>query len=946
MQNNKTRLAFMASVLAIPLMANAHGRIDGIAIQKTGKGVEVQIEGKDLDDPIAMFTNSNTVFSLEFSAKLLSKPSKSQVWINGLQTIQTTQLSSSPMRVRMQFRFQAGMKADVTKTGTGISLQFNPEDVSLGGIVTKVSNASNKNLLMGLAAQPFAVSQKLAPHVTDHTKSTHATKTAPAKSTPKQSGHEKATPVKVASTKPATKAPATTSTYKVPAAPTKQVSASAGSSEGRVTLDVVDTNVVFILKSLAQQTGSNIVTSPDVTGKLSVRLNNVTVKEALNLVTSLSGLRFAQVGRTYVVTTNAKFMETLRNVQGGKENVSVSRVVPIFSGQGNQIKVAVLKSVPPENSAGQFELVLPSEKASVASSQKVGKDSTKSAEDKDGVVVSTQSDETARDTYMMVIGSPGRLDEIEQLIRGIDTQLCAAIGVRVPESTSSVTETYNVRGGKAVDLVEAIAGKGKTSIGSVEIFCTPSNSSSQQSVVLKGRQDEVQSVLKALQQLDADEAMLSKEFKMLELQYTDPRSMRELIVSQVPGISCVIAPSGVMNQAAYERDAIRTQSQQRGADKQSQQAALDAQAAAAGGAAGAGGAGGAAGAAGGAAGAAGGAGGAAGGAAGVSTANADTGITLPFAGLEPNAFSMKLILRGSKEQIDAAMELVKQTDQAPKQVSLEMRVMEISREELLRLGINWQLFTSGAIKTITMSNPQSSPSNKIGISVQGRDVSGDVGATLDSISNGNRLVSRPNLLCNDGRTSEVFVGDAIRYIESIQSTQNGVSVTTGTVRAGVRLAAFPRIGGDGSINLDLRTAVTYLKEFKQVPQIGGELPQTSERTGQNTITLRDGETFAIGGLIQEQDRKNLSGLPILKDLPFFGQFFRRTSTDKIRTELVIFVTAKMVKVNQPTETKDLPMNPESKILNEYDKSQQKSSVTTTNSSNNSSKNNKKNGGKN
>jgi hypothetical protein len=54
----------------------------------------------------------------------------------------------------------------------------------------------------------------------------------------------------------------------------------------------------------------------------------------------------------------------------------------------------------------------------------------------------------------------------------------------------------------------------------------------------------------------------------------------------------------------------------------------------------------------------------------------------------------------------------------------------------------------------------------------------------------------------------------------------------------------------------------------------------------------------------------------------------------------------MVKVNQPTETKDLPMNPESKILNEYDKSQQKSSVSTTNSSNDSSKNNKKNGGKN
>lgn len=872
MQNKKIRFATMALAMAMPILATASGQIEGIAVQKYRKGVEVQIEGKGLIEPTGSFLNSNTLYTLEFDAKLAPKPEKMQIWQNGLQTIQTTQIANST-RVRIQFRFQSGMKAEVTKTESGFSINFDPIDITESGLGSFVKKLEPKKETLPSAAQPFF----LDGHV-------------PVK-TPVKKAETKATEKKVApAVEPAPK-------------PEKIV------QDGRVSLDFVDTNVVFILKSLAKQTGSNIVTSPDVAGKLTVKLDNVTVKEALTLVTSLTGLRFAQVGRTYVVTTNGKFLETLKSVQGSREESTLSRVVPIFSGQGNQIKVAVLKSVSSETAYGRFELVLPSEKAVVASNQKVSKDGTKDGEDKDGTQVSMMSNVDAKDTYMMVIGNPARLDEIEQLIRGIDRQLCNAIGVRVPENNTPVIETYSVHGGRAIDLVEAVAGKGKTAVGSVELFATPTNSIAKQTIVLKGREDEVRNVLRALEQLDSDEALMQKEFRTIDLQFTDPRAMRELIISQVPGVSCVIAPNGVMNPTAYMQEQLRMQSEQRGTDQPAPQGGGTAMASGNQNAMMMGGQG-----MGGQGMGAGGAAGGMGGQGGVTKDSADTGIILPFQGLEPTAFPMKLILRGSPEQVAAALDLVNKTDVAPRQVSLEMRVMEISREELLRLGINWNLFTSGAIKTISLNNSATNPSNKIGASVQGRDVSGDVGATLDSISNGNRLVSRPNLICTDGRGNEIFVGDAIRYIESIQSTQNGVSVSSGTVRAGVRLAAFPRLGGDGAINLDIRTAVTYLKGFKQVPQIGGELPQTSERVGQNTITLRDGETFAIGGLIQEQDRKELSGLPILKDLPFFGQFFRRTSTDKVKTELVIFVTAKSIKVNQPTDTKSLPMAPDSDII--------------------------------
>lgn len=903
MQNNKSKIALVGLIAVMSSGAFAQGRVTGVSISKTGKSLLVRVQGTSLKDPVALFNGSNTSYSLQFNTAVATKPEIIQVWMNGLETVKVTQ-SKVPLAAKLNFKFNAGVNATVIQTPGGYEISFESVDLkyarrkaanTLPPVTNELQNliASNNQFPYtegGISAQGFAA-------VRGHDAMSSAIG-GPAEimavltqNKAKAAADAKNKPVTIKTqSKPSVTKPTQPNTKGTAAQPfvnPKQ------QSEVRVNLDFVGTDVVQILKSLARQTNANIVTSPDVSGKLSIKLDRVTVKEALNLVTSLSGLKFAQVGKTYLVTSEAKFLETLKSVQGGREEMTLSRVVPIYSGQGNQIKVAVLKSVSSENSFGRFEVVLPSEKTFVSSTQKVG-GTTKDGQ-KPGTDVNVETRENATDNYVMLIGSPGRLDEIDELVRSIDKQLCSALGVSMPNSVRQVIETYFVHGGRASDLVKALAGEGKTAIGNVELFSTPENSIARQSIVVKGREDEVANVVRALSQLDSDEGAVSTEFKVVDLMYADPRSLRELVVANVPGVSCVIAPNSVMNSQTFQKDDIRNQSEQRGTDQPAPQgggtaAASGNQALATQNQQGAGGAGQTD--------------------SKVTKDQADSGLTLPFQDFEKIAVPMRLIIRGTREQIRRAQEWIQITDVAPRQVALEMRVMELSREELLKLGIDWNLFTSGAIKTITLNNSQTSPSNKIGASIQGRDIAGDVGASLDSISNGTNLISRPNLLCNDGRESEVFVGDAIRYVESIISSQNGPSVTTGTVRAGVRLAAFPRIGGDGALNLDIRTAITYLKGFKTVPQIGGELPQTSERTSQNTITLKDGETFAIGGLMQQQDVAELSGLPILKDLPIFGQFFRRTTKSKIKTELVIFVTAKVVGSDK---SKALPMTADSNI---------------------------------
>ena len=258
---------------------------------------------------------------------------------------------------------------------------------------------------------------------------------------------------------------------------------------------------------------------------------------------------------------------------------------------------------------------------------------------------------------------------------------------------------------------------------------------------------------------------------------------------------------------------------------------------------------------------------------------------------------MRLILSGSAEMIDRANSFLALVDVAPRQIALELRVMEMSREDALKLGIDWSLLTGGTVQAFRVNQGLGGTPSTPGVSGATLGFKGggsaDVTTMLDEIADKRNLIARPNLLAIDGRESEIFVGDVVRYIESIVTSQNGTTVTTGEVPVGVRLAVFPRVGGSGSITMDLRPVVSSLKGYTPVPG-GGQLPQTSVRIAQSTVNIQSGETIALGGLIHEEDRKTRSGIPFLKDVPIIGMLFSRTDNRRVRTEVVMFLTARIV----------------------------------------------------
>jgi type II secretory pathway component GspD/PulD (secretin) len=108
---------------------------------------------------------------------------------------------------------------------------------------------------------------------------------------------------------------------------------------------------------------------------------------------------------------------------------------------------------------------------------------------------------------------------------------------------------------------------------------------------------------------------------------------------------------------------------------------------------------------------------------------------------------------------------------------------------------------------------------------------------------------------------------------------------------GVALLCRPRVTGD-EITLRVHPVVSTVTDFTGR---NNDIPITASREADSTIRMKDGETIAIGGLLREEDIRTLSKVPIVGDLPLLGQLFRHKNSVKRKSEVTIFLTARVAK---------------------------------------------------
>ena len=153
-----------------------------------------------------------------------------------------------------------------------------------------------------------------------------------------------------------------------------------------------------------------------------------------------------------------------------------------------------------------------------------------------------------------------------------------------------------------------------------------------------------------------------------------------------------------------------------------------------------------------------------------------------------------------------------------------------------------------------------------------------------------RILSRPRIAAQSGSTAKIITGDALPILTSITlSGVNGVSQQVQYVNVGVTLQIAPRVTADGFVTSQIYGVVSSVTGYSQ------GYPTISQREAETSASVKDGETFVIGGLTQENAIKRKSQIPILGDIPLVGNLFRQERSTRSKTELYIVITPRIVR---------------------------------------------------
>jgi pilus assembly protein CpaC len=234
---------------------------------------------------------------------------------------------------------------------------------------------------------------------------------------------------------------------------------------------------------------------------------------------------------------------------------------------------------------------------------------------------------------------------------------------------------------------------------------------------------------------------------------------------------------------------------------------------------------------------------------------------------------------------------------SPQQVMLEVKVAEISRTLLEKLGVDASLTRSrGSWSSRLASQFMTGASGILGLARPG----GDDFINLDAEKGDGliRILAEPTIMAVSGQEGSFLAGGRI-FIPVAQNGGVNGAVTLEEKEFGVGLRFTPTVLGGGRINIRVAPEVSELSREGvglSARGVGGNaiLPLLTTRRATTTVQLQDGQSFAIGGLIRDNLTQNIRALPVLGEVPVLGALFRSSDFQSDRSELVFIVTPRLV----------------------------------------------------
>ncbi len=259
-----------------------------------------------------------------------------------------------------------------------------------------------------------------------------------------------------------------------------------------------------------------------------------------------------------------------------------------------------------------------------------------------------------------------------------------------------------------------------------------------------------------------------------------------------------------------------------------------------------------------------------------------------------------LILRGTAAQLAAIGETLKSIDVYPKQVLLEVLIGEVQLDDALSLGIDWS-FQNGKVSGYDVSGSLATSAASIGsgasqglqyVMLKTDRIMGAFRALADDgkVS----VISSPSVIATNGKKSKIEVADSVPITTASIVSNSDPPVTTSTVEykdVGVLLSFTPFINDMGTVTLEIEQEVS---EISSTTSTGTNNPSFFKRNIQTTLVASQDRSIVLGGLVKERKTSSRDGIPFLYKIPVIGWVFGARSDAVTRTELLIFITPRVV----------------------------------------------------
>jgi len=263
--------------------------------------------------------------------------------------------------------------------------------------------------------------------------------------------------------------------------------------------------------------------------------------------------------------------------------------------------------------------------------------------------------------------------------------------------------------------------------------------------------------------------------------------------------------------------------------------------------------------------------------------------------------SSKAVVTDLPARVSRIKKLMQEFDEQSRQVLITGEIVQVTLSDANQSGISWETIfkDEGRQRLDLVGNFPVSSSltnyGKIDVGVLADDNYNAVIKMLDQYGK-TKIINRPRIVAVNKEEAKILVGSREAYVTSSQSQAESTTVTAESVQfidVGIKLSVVPTINSDGYITMKIKPEVSSVSSVLTTIN-GTQVPIVETSQSETVVKIKDGSTLIITGLMKTEDTDTMYGIPKLARVPIIGRLFSKKAKENTRTELVIFITPKII----------------------------------------------------